>query len=109
MMHRVLISELLKRGHEITMITALTLEPQKLDQNYTEILIEPEFDSWQIVRNVTGKTSIYDMSNDFVTLAKVLELVGLGTTEYALKQPKVQAIINAKQTKGVYDFLLVEQ
>lgn len=37
------------------------------------------------------------------------EVLGLSTTEHALKQPKIQAIINAKQTQGVYDLLLVEQ
>ncbi|XP_011192570.2 UDP-glucosyltransferase 2 [Zeugodacus cucurbitae] len=109
MMHRVLINELIKHGHEITMITAFTLEPQKLGSNYTEILIEPVYDFWAEIHSTFGGKSIYDMGNDISVFIKMCELLGLSTTEHALKQPKIQAIINAKQTHGVYDLLLVEQ
>ena len=39
----------------------------------------------------------------------MMRIIGLTTTEHALKQPKVQEIINATKTEGVYDLLLVEQ
>lgn len=39
----------------------------------------------------------------------MMKAICMGSTEHALKQPKVQAIINAEQTHGVYDLLLVEQ
>uniref|UniRef100_A0A034VF45 UDP-glucuronosyltransferase n=1 Tax=Bactrocera dorsalis TaxID=27457 RepID=A0A034VF45_BACDO len=109
MMHRVLISELLKHGHEITMITALTLEPEKMGANYTEILIEPVYDFWTEIHNTFGAKTIYDMGNDLDLFLNMVVLLGLSTTEHALKQPKIQAIINAKETQGVYDLLLVEQ
>ncbi|XP_039956474.1 UDP-glycosyltransferase UGT5-like [Bactrocera tryoni] len=109
MMHRVLISELLKHGHEITMITALTLEPEKLVGNYTEILIEPVYDFWSEIHSTFGGKTIYDMRNELDIFLKMSMVLGLSTTEHALKQPKIQAIINAKETQGVYDLLLVEQ
>ncbi|XP_028900260.2 UDP-glycosyltransferase UGT5 isoform X2 [Zeugodacus cucurbitae] len=109
MMHRVLISELLKHEHEITMITAITLEPQKLGGNYTEILIEPVYDFWSEIHSAFGGKTIYEMHNELSIFMKMSEVLGLSTTEHALKQPKIQAIINAEQTHGVYDLLLVEQ
>ncbi|XP_054737750.1 UDP-glucosyltransferase 2-like [Anastrepha obliqua] len=109
MMHRALISELVKHGHQVTMITALTLEPLKLGSNYTEILIEPEFDIRKDAQEHFGAISIYDLKHDMSLLMEMLHVMGISTTEHALKQPKVQDIINAKQTEGVYDLLLVEQ
>uniref|UniRef100_A0A0A1WUQ4 Ecdysteroid UDP-glucosyltransferase n=1 Tax=Zeugodacus cucurbitae TaxID=28588 RepID=A0A0A1WUQ4_ZEUCU len=108
-MHRVLINELIKHGHEITMITAFTLEPQKLGKNYTEILIEPVYDFWPEIHTKIGGKSIYDIRNELYIFLKMYEVLGLSTTEHTLKQPKISAIINAKQTQGVYDLLLVEQ
>lgn len=109
MMHRVLISELVKHGHQITMITGITLEPQNLGSNYTEILIEPVYDYWAEIHTKFGGKSIYELRNELTVFLKMCEVLGLSTTEHALKQPKIQAIINAKQTQGVYDLLLVEQ
>jgi len=40
---------------------------------------------------------------------KMLEIIGVKTTEHALRQPKVQALIHAKKTDGVFDLLLTEQ
>lgn len=40
---------------------------------------------------------------------KMLEIIGLGTTEHALKQPKVQELINDPHPRGKYDLLLCEQ
>lgn len=45
-------------------------------------------------------------NHDFL---KMLEIIGLKTTEHALKQPKVQALIHAEHTEGVFDLLLAEQ
>ncbi|XP_054737744.1 UDP-glucosyltransferase 2-like [Anastrepha obliqua] len=109
MMHRALISELVKHGHQVTMITALTLEPQKLGSNYTEILIEPEYDYWKDSAEKFGANPLLEMKNDVSNLLKFAKIISLTGTEHALKQPKVQDIINAKQTEGVYDLLLVEQ
>ncbi|XP_053963962.1 UDP-glucosyltransferase 2-like [Anastrepha ludens] len=106
MMHRAQISELVKHGHQITMITAFTLEPHKLGSNYTEILIEPVYDYWKDVP--AGVSAIFDTKNEPSNAVATLKMFGVTTTEHALKQPKVQDIINAKQTEGVYDLLLVE-
>ncbi|XP_017493820.1 PREDICTED: UDP-glucuronosyltransferase 2B14-like isoform X2 [Rhagoletis zephyria] len=108
-MHRALISELIKHGHEVTMITAYTLEPLKLGSNYTEILIEPVYDAWKAANEHHGTNSLYEMDMKPAFLMKMMEAQGVATTEHALKQAKVQAIINAKQTEGVYDLLLAEQ
>ncbi|XP_036332573.1 UDP-glycosyltransferase UGT4-like [Rhagoletis pomonella] len=108
-MHRTLISELVKHGHEVTMITAITLEPLKLGSNYTEILIEPAFDSWKFVKEIIGKKTNLEMENSLSTYFEIIKYVAVLGNEHTLKQPKVQALINAKRTEGVYDLLLVEQ
>lgn len=46
---------------------------------------------------------------DLFGFLKMLEIIGLKTTEHALKQPNVQAIINHPNPKGQYDLLLSEQ
>ncbi|XP_067633316.1 uncharacterized protein [Eurosta solidaginis] len=108
-MHRVIIKELVKHGHEVTMITAETLKPLNLGKNYTEILIEPELDIWELLFEETGKTTTLQFSGDPKAVLTTVNIFGRATTEHALKQPKIQAIINANQTKGVYDLLIVEQ
>ncbi|XP_017483839.1 PREDICTED: UDP-glucuronosyltransferase 2B1-like, partial [Rhagoletis zephyria] len=108
-MHRTLISELVKHGHEVTMITAITLEPLKLGSNYTEILIEPAFDSWKFVKEIIGKKTNLEMENSLSTYFEIIKYVAVLGNEHTLKQPKVQALINSKKTEGVYDLLLVEQ
>ncbi|XP_017479989.1 PREDICTED: UDP-glucuronosyltransferase 2B20-like [Rhagoletis zephyria] len=108
-MHRVLISELVKHGHQVTMITAFTLEPLKLGSNYTEILIEPVYDYWKLLNKNSDTSTVYEMKNDALSIFKMVEMMALETTEHALKQRKVQSIINATKTDGVYDLLLVEQ
>jgi len=40
---------------------------------------------------------------------KMLVIIGLKTTEHALRQPKVRALIHAEQKEGVFDLLLAEQ
>ncbi|XP_036347518.1 UDP-glycosyltransferase UGT5-like, partial [Rhagoletis pomonella] len=109
MMHRVLISELVKHGHQVTMITAHTFESLKLGSKYIEILIEPEYSFYTKVKEHLGSASLYEMKNNVALFQKMVEILGEATTDHALKLPKVQAIINAKQTEDVYDLLLVEQ
>jgi len=46
MMHTALIRELVESGHQVTMVTAFSLEKEQLGSNYTEILIEPVYDFW---------------------------------------------------------------
>ncbi|XP_017479994.1 PREDICTED: UDP-glucuronosyltransferase 2B15-like, partial [Rhagoletis zephyria] len=108
-MHRTVISELVKHGHQVTMITAHTLEPLKLGSNYTEILIEPEFDYWKHINSKAGVKSNYELEASILLYLKLVNSLAVETSEHALKQSKVQAIINAKQTEGVFDLLLVEQ
>uniref|UniRef100_A0A1A9V223 UDP-glucuronosyltransferase n=1 Tax=Glossina austeni TaxID=7395 RepID=A0A1A9V223_GLOAU len=110
MMHVALIKELIRKGHQITMITALTLRHQNLGSNYTEILIEPVYDYWNDVVPFFKADNIFELTKmDLHDFLKMLEIIGLQTTEHALKQFKVQEIINAKHTRGAYDLLLAEQ
>ncbi|XP_017866751.1 PREDICTED: UDP-glucuronosyltransferase 2B13 isoform X1 [Drosophila arizonae] len=110
MMHTALIKELVESGHNVTMITAFSLSAQQLGSNYTELLIEPVYDFWHDVKLSFGVQHLFDLTQmknyDFL---KMLEIIGLKTTEHALRQPKVQALINARQTEGVFDLLLAEQ
>lgn len=57
-----------------------------------------------------GVQHLFDLTrmknHDFL---KMLEIIGLKTTEHALQQPKVQSLIHANQTEGVFDLLLAEQ
>ncbi|XP_037716694.1 UDP-glycosyltransferase UGT5 [Drosophila subpulchrella] len=110
MMHKALMRELVESGHQVTMITAISLEKEELGSNYTEILIEPVYDFWHDVKLNFGAQHLFELTRmtiyDFL---KMLEIIGVKTTEHALRQPKVQALINAKQTDGVFDLLLAEQ
>ncbi|XP_036331656.1 UDP-glycosyltransferase UGT5-like [Rhagoletis pomonella] len=110
MMQKALIKELVEHGNQVTMITAFSMAPMKLGSNYTEILIEPVYDFWKDVKEDAGAKSIFDMTTmDLFGFLQMLQVLGTTTTEHALKQPKVQAIVNAKQTEDIYDLLLVEQ
>ncbi|BFG05756.1 UDP-glucuronosyltransferase 2B13 [Drosophila madeirensis] len=110
MMHTALMRELVESGHQVTMVTAFSLEKEQLGSNYTEILIEPVYDFWHDVKLNFGAQHLFELTRmtnyDFL---KMLEIIGLKTTEHALRQPKVQALIHAKQTEGVFDLLLAEQ
>ncbi|XP_036331653.1 UDP-glycosyltransferase UGT5-like [Rhagoletis pomonella] len=108
-MHQTLISELIKHGHQVTVITAYTFESLKLGSNYTEVLIDPMFEIWKFANERSRTKSLYEMDMKPGSLMKMAEALGLASTEHALKQPKIQAIINANQTEGVYDLLLSEQ
>ncbi|TMW45132.1 hypothetical protein DOY81_009787, partial [Sarcophaga bullata] len=110
MMHRALIKSLVEKGHQVTMITAFSLENLKLGSNYTEILIEPVYDFWSDIIPFFKADNIFELADmDMFDFMKMLEILGLKTTEHALKQPKVQQIINHPQPKGQYDLLLCEQ
>lgn len=108
MMHQVLVQELLKRGHEITCIAGSTLG-KNLGANYTEILLPP-YDFWKEVGHAINIKTIFDLAKmgqwDFL---KMLDTIGIKTTEKALQQPAVHEIFNRNETKNVYDLLLVEQ
>ncbi|XP_017033093.1 UDP-glycosyltransferase UGT5 [Drosophila kikkawai] len=110
MMHNALMRELVESGHQVTMITAFSLEKEQLGENFTEILIEPVYDYWNDVKQNFKADHLFELtrltSHDFL---KMLEIIGLKTTEHALKQPKVQALIHAQETEGVFDLLLAEQ
>ncbi|XP_017087027.2 UDP-glycosyltransferase UGT4 [Drosophila bipectinata] len=110
MMHKALMRELIENGHQVTMITALSLESENLGSNFTEILIEPVYDFWHDVKLDFGALHLFELTRmtnpDFI---KMLDIIGVKTTEHALKQPKVQALIHAKETEGVFDLLLAEQ
>ncbi|KAH8254186.1 hypothetical protein KR032_008812 [Drosophila birchii] len=110
MMHNALMRELVESGHQVTMITAFSLEKEQLGDNFTEILIEPVYDYWHDVKQNFKAEHLFELtrltSHDFLNM---LEIIGLKTTEHALKQPKVQALIHAKETEGVFDLLLAEQ
>ncbi|XP_067631961.1 UDP-glycosyltransferase UGT5-like [Eurosta solidaginis] len=111
MMFRALTKELIKHGHQVTAITAFTLDPSnQLGKNYTEVLIEPVYDFWKDVTEDAGAQNIFELTSmDLAGFLQMLQILGIATTEHALKQPKVQAIINAKKTDDVYDLLLTEQ
>ncbi|XP_037928633.1 UDP-glycosyltransferase UGT5-like [Teleopsis dalmanni] len=110
MMHRTLIKELINREHKVTMVTAFSLEDLKLGDNYTEILIEPVYDFWDDIKKHFGATNLFELTSMTVfDFLKMLEILGVATTEHALRQQKVVALINAKKTEGVYDLLLAEQ
>ncbi|KAI8128479.1 UDP-glucuronosyltransferase 2B18 [Lucilia cuprina] len=110
MMHNTIIKELIQRGHQVTMITAFSLKDLKLGANYTEVLIEPVYDFWTDIIPFFKADNIFELSEmDFFDFLKMLEIIGMKTTEHALKQPKVQEIINHPQPKGQYDLLLAEQ
>ncbi|XP_052842197.1 UDP-glycosyltransferase UGT5 [Drosophila gunungcola] len=110
MMHKALMRELVESGHQVTMVTAFSLEKEQLGSNYTEILIEPVYDFWHDVKLNFGAQHLFELTrmNNYDFL-KMLEIIGLKTTEHALRQPKVQTLIHAKQTDGVFDLLLAEQ
>ncbi|XP_013109266.2 UDP-glycosyltransferase UGT5 [Stomoxys calcitrans] len=108
-MHSVLIKDLIQRGHQVTMVAAFTLKHLNLGQNYTEILIEPVYDFWSDVIP-SFADNIFAFSNmGNLEYFKMMDIIAFGTTEHALNQTKVQALINEPNPKGKYDLLLCEQ
>lgn len=108
MMHKTLIRELLKRGHEVTFITSDSMG-QNNGPNYTEVLIPP-YDFWSDVQAHFKTDNLFELTSmSLGGFLKMLEIIGLSTTEHALKQPAVQEIFNRTDTHNVYDVLLAEQ
>uniref|UniRef100_A0A1I8P863 UDP-glucuronosyltransferase n=1 Tax=Stomoxys calcitrans TaxID=35570 RepID=A0A1I8P863_STOCA len=110
MMHSALIRELVQRGHQVTMVAAFSLKHLNLGHNYTEILIEPVYDFWSDVIPFLKADNIFDLTTiGVLDYHYMLEVIGLTTTEHALKQPKIQELINHPHPRGEYDLLLCEQ
>lgn len=51
MMTKSLVTELSHRGHEVTFITGIKIDSSKLS-NFTQIVIEPEYDFWKDGKNI---------------------------------------------------------
>lgn len=124
-MTRSLVTELSHRGHEVTFITGNKFDSSKLS-NFTQIAIEPEYDFWkdgmeiQNLRNLLnnkifpvqadfGSSNIFELTSmrlqDFI---QMLLIIGKTTTDHALKQTKVQEIINDPDNNK-YDLIIAEQ
>ncbi|XP_037926212.1 UDP-glycosyltransferase UGT5-like isoform X1 [Hermetia illucens] len=76
--------------------------------NYTEILISPAHDFWQDAKHLFKTDDLFSLTemttSDFIQL---VHLIGLTTTDYALKHPKVQELLHDKKLE--FDLLLAEQ
>ncbi|XP_017482511.1 PREDICTED: UDP-glucuronosyltransferase 2B4-like isoform X2 [Rhagoletis zephyria] len=95
-------SELLRRGHNVT---TLTNHPVKQPHpNLTQIIIEPHFNITYYYR----KEDIFKMhfSSEFANL-NVYWHVGLLSSEHALAQPAVKALIASKHL--TFDLIVLEQ
>ncbi|KAH8263950.1 hypothetical protein KR038_010324, partial [Drosophila bunnanda] len=109
MMTNAIIRELVKRGHEVTFITAFSLAKEKLGPNYKEIVI-PQYDFWPEIKEMTQKNTVLEMTDvDTLTFLRVVQVMGIHSTDFAFEQPEIQALINAKDKLGKYDLLLAEQ
>ncbi|XP_016953738.1 UDP-glycosyltransferase UGT5 [Drosophila biarmipes] len=109
MMTNAIIRELVKRGHEVTFITPLSLAKENLGPNYTEILL-PHYDTWADISAMMKTTSALDLINmSTMTHMHLGQHIGIKSTDFALAQPEVQELIHAKDKIGKYDLLLVEQ
>ncbi|KAH8362558.1 hypothetical protein KR200_004605 [Drosophila serrata] len=109
MMTNAIIRELVKRGHEVTFITPFSLAKEKLGPNYKEIVI-PQYNFWPEIKEMTQKSTVLEMTDvDNLTFLRVVQVMGIHSTDFAFEQPEVQALINAKDKVGKYDLLLAEQ
>ncbi|EDV43658.2 uncharacterized protein Dana_GF16417 [Drosophila ananassae] len=109
MMTNAIIRELVKRGHEVTFITPLSLAKENLGPNYKEILL-PHYDTWSDINKLIKTNSAVDMvSLSTLTHMKLAQHIGVKSTDFALAHPEVQELIHAKDKKGRYDLLFVEQ
>ncbi|XP_017837951.1 UDP-glucuronosyltransferase 2C1-like [Drosophila busckii] len=109
MMTNAIIRELVKQGHEVTFVTPFSLANEKLGANYTEILIK-QWPIWPTLLKLTNAKSIMDMT-DMSTeeMLKMVYIMGLESTDFALEQPEFQKLVHAKDKVGKYDLLLAEQ
>ncbi|XP_020804453.1 UDP-glucuronosyltransferase 2A3-like [Drosophila serrata] len=109
MMTNAIIRELVKRGHEVTMITSVSMAEENLGPNYREIPIPP-YEILPKVQALTKKKNTMEMTDvDNLAFLRMINLLGVATTDFAFEQPEVQAVINATDKVGKYDLLLAEQ
>ncbi|KAH8400897.1 hypothetical protein KR009_001681, partial [Drosophila setifemur] len=109
MMTNAIIRELVKRGHEVTFITPFSLAKENLGANYKEILIA-QYDFWPEIKEMTNTNSILEMTDvPKMTFLRMVNIMGIHSTDFAFDQPGVQAIVNATDKVGKYDLLLAEQ
>nr|NP_001097859.4 UDP-glycosyltransferase family 49 member B2 [Drosophila melanogaster]AAF55892.7 UDP-glycosyltransferase family 49 member B2 [Drosophila melanogaster] len=109
MMTDAIIRELVKRGHEVTFITPLSLAKENLGPNYREILL-PKYDTWADISAMMKTKSALDMIDmSKLTHMRLAQHIGIKSTDFALAHPEVQELIYAKDKKGKFDLLLVEQ
>ncbi|KAH8254192.1 hypothetical protein KR032_008814, partial [Drosophila birchii] len=109
MMTNAIIRELVKRGHEVTFITPFSLAKEKMGPNYKEIVI-PQYDFWPEIKEMTQRSTVLEMTDvDNLTFLRMVQVMGVHSTDFAFEQPQIQALINAKDKVGKYDLLLAEQ
>ncbi|XP_030387611.1 UDP-glucuronosyltransferase 2B1 [Scaptodrosophila lebanonensis] len=108
-MTNAIVRELVKRGHEVTFITAFSLAKENLGPNYKEVLI-PQYDFWPRIKEKSKKTTVLEMADlSSLTFIALCQDMGLHSTDFAFQQPEVQALIQAKNKLGKYDLLLAEE
>ncbi|XP_017081810.2 UDP-glycosyltransferase UGT5 [Drosophila eugracilis] len=109
MMTNAIIRELVKRGHEVTFITPLSLAKENLGPNYKEILL-PHYDTWADISQIMKTKSALDMVDmPKLTHMRLAQHIGVKSTDFALAHSEVQELIHAKNKTGKFDLLLVEQ
>ncbi|KAH8254191.1 hypothetical protein KR032_008815, partial [Drosophila birchii] len=109
MMTNAIIRELVKRGHEVTLVTSISMAKENLGPNYKEITI-PQYEIWPDTQKLANKDTVLEMTDvDNLTFLKIVNLLGVVTTDFAFEQPGVKELINAKDKLGKYDLLLAEQ
>ncbi|EDW58411.1 UDP-glycosyltransferase UGT5 [Drosophila virilis] len=109
MMTNSIIRELVKRGHEVTFITPFSLAKENLGANYKEIVL-PQYDMWTDIKQMSNREIILDMADvSSLKFLRMLQVMGVHSTDFAFEQPEIQALINAEHKVGQYDLLLAEQ
>ncbi|XP_017033096.1 UDP-glucosyltransferase 2-like [Drosophila kikkawai] len=109
MITNAIIRELVKRGHEVTFITSMSMAKENLGPNYKEIPIPP-YEIWPEIQELTKRNSVLEMTDvDNLTFLRMVNLLGVATTDFAFEQPGVKELIHAKDKVGKYDLLLAEQ
>ncbi|EDW56595.1 UDP-glucuronosyltransferase 2C1 [Drosophila sechellia] len=109
MMTNAIIRELVKQGHEVTFITPFSLAKEKLGPNYKEIVI-PQYDFWPEIKEMTNKNTVLEMTDlPNFSFLRMVNVMGIHSTDFALEQPEIQAVINERNKIGKYDLLLAEQ
>ncbi|KAH8314128.1 hypothetical protein KR067_013421, partial [Drosophila pandora] len=109
MMTHAIIRELVKRGHEVTFITPVSIRQEELGPNYKEILFAP-YESWNDIRETTKISSAMELTDlPIFDFFRMVYTMGIHSTDFAFEQPEIQAVINEKDKIGKYDLLITEQ